>query len=337
VPFIRLQEGESGVLNLTTMLPNQERAYVEVYFVHGPRRRRIHTFHANKIPVYDSRPQIVVSAHVRGDATVSLRIDGELIASETFPIPAEMRAARPWPWIAGIAALLLVAGLAIGVWWLSGSGWGTLARSDAPAGTEPLTDPEAVAERSSDLSKPRTTRSEPPTTRQQDTGPTAEGGPQLEPEETTPPGDTDSGMDEGDAPGEAPTERPAPGPGLLAEETTVYFEPESAQLSPQTRERLTVIADMIADWIASGGAPSDVAVAAEGHTALYDTEQSRLELSRERARAVAEYLTAALAVADVTGVRITTIGRGGKEPITRSEPRQWRNRRVEIVVTGEAE
>ena len=289
VRFCPLREGESGLINLTTMLPDQDRAYIEVYFVNGNLREQIHTFHASGIRTGDRRPQIVVSGHVRGDATVTLRVDGELVATESFPVPAAMRRARPGPWIAAAAALVLLAALGWGVWWL---GWGADApRADGGTGTAP----------------------EPP----------AADAPRGEPAVSTGVAESTGSTDEPDPPALPPT---------LSDPPILYFTPESARLILETRQKLEAVAAAIARWEAEGGDPEELAVAAVGHTALFDTEASRLELSRERARAAAGYLAERLSELDVSAVGLETSGRGGREPVTRDENAQWRNRRVEIRV-----
>ncbi len=118
-----LREGESGVVNLTTMLPSQERAYVEVYFVRDRTREPVHTFYADKLGQGDPQPQIVVSAHVRGEVTMTLRVDGELIAAHSTPIPPAMRVHRRSTLLLALL-LLIAAALAFGAWWLAtGDGW----------------------------------------------------------------------------------------------------------------------------------------------------------------------------------------------------------------------
>lgn len=113
-----LREGESGVANLTTVLPSQERAYVEVYFVRGGTREPVHTFYAEKLRQGDPQPRIVVSAHVRGEVTMTLRVDGELIATHSIPIPPVMRVRRR-PTLLLALLLFVAAALAFGAWWLT--------------------------------------------------------------------------------------------------------------------------------------------------------------------------------------------------------------------------
>lgn len=330
VRFCPLREGESGLINLTTMLPDQDRAYIEVYFVNGDLREQIHTFHASGIRTGDRRPQIVVSGHVRGDATVTLRVDGELVATESFPVPAAMRRARPGPWIAAAAALVLLAALGWGVWWL---GWG----ADAPrAGGVDLasggTAPGAGAAGTpadAGSADGGSAQGEPDDAPRADGGtgtapePPAADAPRGEPAVSTGAAESTGSTDEPDPPALPPT---------LSDPTILYFTPESARLILETRQKLDAVAAAIARWEAEGGDPEEIAVAAVGHTALFDTEASRLELSRERARAAAGYLAERMNELDVSAVGLETSGRGGREPVTRDENAQWRNRRVEIRV-----
>ncbi len=282
VRFCPLREGESGLINLTTMLPDQDRAYIEVYFVNGNLREHIHTFHASEIRTGDRKPQIVVSARVRGSATVTLRVDGELVATEAFSIPAAMRRGRPGPWIAAAGVIVLLALLGWGIWWIT---WGS--GPVGSSGAASAARDEAVA------------------------------APEAEPQDDP-----------------APPAEPPP----LPDDRTLYFTPESADLIPETRAKLDATATAIAEWATTGGDPARLTVTAIGHTALYDTEASRLELSRERARATAARLEARLEELGIRGVRIETSGRGGRDPVTREIETQWLNRRVEIAVeTGAGE
>lgn len=119
-----LRQGESGVVNLTTMLPSQERAYVEVYFARGRMREPAQTFYAENLRPGDPQPQIVVSAHVRGEVTVTLRVDGELVATNSIPIPAAMRIGRRRPVLLLALLFFIAAALAVGAWWVArGEGW----------------------------------------------------------------------------------------------------------------------------------------------------------------------------------------------------------------------
>ncbi|MFW5742970.1 MAG: OmpA family protein [Spirochaetota bacterium] len=283
VRFCPLREGESGLINLTTMLPDQDRAYIEVYFVNGNLREHIHTFHASGIRTGDHKPQIVVSAHVRGGATLTLRVDGELVATEAFSIPAAMRRGRPGPWIAAAGVTVLLALLGWGILWIT-RGSGPVEPSGAAAAAS---GPGAVVE------------------------------PEAEP------------LDDTALPADPPP---------LPDDRTLYFTPESADLIPETRARLDATAVAIAEWVAAGGDPARLTVTAIGHTALYDTKASRLELSRERAQAAAAYLESRLQELGSIGVGIETSGRGGNDPVTREIEAQWLNRRVEIAVhTGASE
>jgi outer membrane protein OmpA-like peptidoglycan-associated protein len=304
VRFCRLAEGSSGAINLTTMLPEQDRAYVEVYFVNGRLRQPVHTFRARSIRRGANRPRIVLSGHVRGDATVSLRVDGELVASESFAVPDAMRRHLVLPWLAGAAALALIAALGLGGWWLASGGGGS------GVGAEGVL-------RGGDAARGRTGGVLP--------GEDATAGAaQASPDEDA------TGGDGEDLPGEDASAGAAP--ALPAVPGLVYFEPESSLLLDATRRTLDEIAAGIATWVGEGGDPSALAIEATGHTALYDSEESRLELSRERARAVADYLRAALRDDGLAEVTFVTEGEGGRDPVTRSVADQWRNRRVEISV-----
>jgi outer membrane protein OmpA-like peptidoglycan-associated protein len=75
-------------------------------------------------------------------------------------------------------------------------------------------------------------------------------------------------------------------------------------------------------------------VAIEGHTDSVGTEDYNLQLSKQRADAVREYLVKEGVQEDV----ITAIGLGMSQPIAGNESADGRkkNRRVELVVSGDA-
>lgn len=104
----------------------------------------------------------------------------------------------------------------------------------------------------------------------------------------------------------------------------IRFEPDSAILMPTELEKLRRIADVLKS-------EPDRHLQVSGHTALAGTVEGRMQLSQERARAVAEALIA-------MGVRapedITVVGYGADRPIADNgtEAGKARNRRVEITI-----
>lgn len=100
----------------------------------------------------------------------------------------------------------------------------------------------------------------------------------------------------------------------------VYFAAESTVLLP---EAVVILDDVsVKDDVS---VTDDVFLRITGHTALYDNEDSRLQLSVERADAVTSYLTAR-----GVNVEIRSNGVGGTQPVTTGRYEQWLNRRVEI-------
>ncbi len=292
VPFSRLREGASGSLNLTTMLPDQDRASVEVHLVNGSESARTHTFQTENLRREGRRPDIVISARVQGKLHVSLRVEGELVGSEAFAIPATMTAFRRGPLIAILLALLAVLGLGWGVWW-------AFSNIDAPAPRERVAEIVVLE----DAGEARTVSP-------------AEREPLVDPPAAT-----------------AEPAPPAAEPPATELEVTVLFEPERADLLPPATEALDRIAAALQRWESAGADPESMRVELVGHTALYGNERSRVALSDERARAAAGYLRERLRELGIADVEISVAGRGGREPVTRAEPEQWRNRRVEIDVT----
>ena len=136
------------------------------------------------------------------------------------------------------------------------------------------------------------------------------------------------------APGEAPeeeeiaVEEPAP-PEVPAEtiRRTVYFEPESAALTEESRGVLLQVLNLLTRY-------EDAKVEIIGHCALYPTVIERKTLSVERAEQVYSFLVThgwtPEVPPDIRGV-------GGDRPVTTAEHQQHLNRRVEINILGKEE
>ncbi len=112
--------------------------------------------------------------------------------------------------------------------------------------------------------------------------------------------------------------------GLTISIENIQFKPDSAILVDSEKAKLKKIADILRQFPAN-----DLMVS--GHTALAGTAGARLQLSQERAKAVAEYLVQ-------LGVRhahqIFTQGFGAERPVApnTTEAGKARNRRVEITI-----
>lgn len=104
----------------------------------------------------------------------------------------------------------------------------------------------------------------------------------------------------------------------------IQFEPDSARLLPSELDKIRRIAEVLK-------AEPDRHLLISGHTAMAGTAEGRMQLSQERARAVAEVLIG-------LGVRvpedITVIGYGAERPVADNltEAGRSRNRRVEITI-----
>ncbi|MFP4644953.1 MAG: OmpA family protein, partial [Spirochaetales bacterium] len=100
----------------------------------------------------------------------------------------------------------------------------------------------------------------------------------------------------------------------------VRFNPDSANLRPDTRQRLSEIADAVVD--------DDFLLRIDGHTAIAGTSEGRRRLSQLRAERVRDYLVdAGVSAERITGLRALA----ATQPLTDDPQRQDANRRVEIV------
>jgi outer membrane protein OmpA-like peptidoglycan-associated protein len=106
-------------------------------------------------------------------------------------------------------------------------------------------------------------------------------------------------------------------------EWTVYFNPDNAALTSNARDELATIAEFLKDH-------PRASVSIEGHCALYGTEQGRLDLSKDRARNVYQFL---LQNTWSPEEKPEIEWFGAKQYVTRDRERQHLNRRVEIEIT----
>ncbi|MDR2021124.1 MAG: OmpA family protein [Treponema sp.] len=112
--------------------------------------------------------------------------------------------------------------------------------------------------------------------------------------------------------------------GIAISLENIQFQPDSAVLAPSEQSKIDKIAEIIA-----GYAGRDILVG--GHTALAGNAAGRMQLSRERAAAVADYL---IAKGIRTQDRIMVRGYGAGRPLADNgtEAGRRRNRRVEITI-----
>ncbi len=254
--------------------------------------RELHTFRVSSLPSGSEAPPILtLSAEYDGARAVHCRLDGDGMSPQT----AELRVPRHrrWWWIP-LVVLLLVIGIAT---FMVFRGWSVEMRGGgSPGERTPATGqdgepatPEAV-----------TTREAP-----------REATPEPEPE---PQRELESARDTED------TQETVP--ALPDTALQVYFGPNQTQLTAATRRELDELVEVLREY-------PQVPVTIVGHTALYGTEEGRLEISRGRAEGVATYLRdQGWRPASEPSVRWV----GSRDPITRDRDEQQQNRRVEISV-----
>lgn len=114
--------------------------------------------------------------------------------------------------------------------------------------------------------------------------------------------------------------------GLTISLDKIQFLADSAILQQSEKDKLYKIADILKNF------NNDLLVT--GHTALRGNKKDRLQLSNERAQAVADFLIS-LGVRD--SYHVFTQGKGATEPIATNQTEEGRikNRRVEITLMDE--
>lgn len=112
--------------------------------------------------------------------------------------------------------------------------------------------------------------------------------------------------------------------GLTLSIENIQFKPDSDILLNSEKEKLNKLKEILAAY-----SENDLLIT--GHTALRGTAQERLELSVQRAEAVADYLIQ-IGVRD--NYHIFTQGKGATEPVASNNTEEGRkkNRRVEITI-----
>ena len=115
--------------------------------------------------------------------------------------------------------------------------------------------------------------------------------------------------------------------GLIANMGDVLFMTGRYELRPAARERLAKVSGILLAY-------SSLKVAVEGHTDSVGSDEFNQALSERRAQAVRDYLVQQGA----TDSMITFRGLGKTQPIASNDTPdgRQRNRRVELVVSGEA-
>jgi len=115
--------------------------------------------------------------------------------------------------------------------------------------------------------------------------------------------------------------------GLIANMGDVLFQTGKYELKPEARERLAKVSGILLAY-------SSLKVAIEGHTDAVGTDDYNQRLSEQRAASVRDYLV----TQGVPAPAVTVRGLGKMQPIASNDTPEGRqrNRRVELVLSGEA-
>ena len=333
--LLRLDRPNRRSRRLVTLSEGQREAIVDVFLLEHrkgeePRPlRRLHTFHLTNLPARSAgRTQMVLEASYdgRGRAHLAISAGSRSQATTTVAVPPEKRRVL-WP--AAVALLLLL--LLGGGWWLLGSLPGFGGRGAVPEEPEPVADaaqpeeptqPERPAE-------PQEARPEEPPSLSRESGvgdaPSGQAAEETRAAEETQAGTADGTSERGEIAG-AERSRLVESEPPPEQEYVVYFEPDNTTLTPAARRELAEIAQQLQRR-------TEAEVRIVGHTALFGTEEGRIEISRGRAENVFQFLRAQ---GWQPAAEATVAWEGSTDPVTRDRDEQRLNRRVEIEIAGEA-
>ena len=112
--------------------------------------------------------------------------------------------------------------------------------------------------------------------------------------------------------------------GVTITAGALNFPPDSAEIIPETAQRLDAIGELIKGY-------PNKKLLIQGHTADVGDEASQVELSIERAQAVADYFAGK---GDAKASQMIIEGKGGDLPLASNDTQEGRarNRRVEITL-----
>ncbi|MFP4266394.1 MAG: OmpA family protein [Spirochaetaceae bacterium] len=311
--FLPLDSKDKGELNLTTLVDNQKKAEVKIYIVYKGKKQLFHTFSVFPIPRQRAgEPRLLLSGTFDGvyGVHLTLKVNGKLWASKDLSVRKYIRSRKS---LLPVFLVLLLLVLGLGILQLSRSCDPAVDRehSSADASTSRQTDDKSSEDREEAEEAPD----------KEDIA--AEDSPRRDTtEDDTTEGDTTEGDTiERDKPAEEES-RQEEKPADLPEDTTIFFEPNRSGITSTAAEKLSRLAEELAEY-------PEAELKITGHCALYGTEQGRIELSQQRAKAVENFLYrqgwSPETPPEVTGV-------GGKDPLTRDRDRQHVNRRVEITI-----
>jgi outer membrane protein OmpA-like peptidoglycan-associated protein len=338
VPVASLGVGNAGSIELTTIAPYQRRAVINVYAESEREKTPLKTFDVDRVPkVYGRSPRLELHVRVDRLKRIHLNLDVEGTRYESTVLPGGGMVSGTSMVPAAAAALVLVA-LLVGAYFIwSGAGAlgpaspeqaerteeSAIAREDtggtatagseeARADSEAESDTESASNREATAAADRSAQEQAAEKSEEaaeaEDGRSGEAAAQTSDEEAT-----EAGADERDAESEEAAVTPQ------QTEWTVYFGPDSAELTGDAREALKEIAGTLRR--------AEGSLMLEGHCALFGTEQGRERLSRARAQTVRRFLLQeGLSLADDSRIEAAA----GREPVTEDPDRQQLNRRVEL-------
>ena len=313
---------------------DQRVAVVRLFLMHRERRsegavvpeEELRTFRVGGLPPgADRAPVLTLDAEYDGGRSLRVSISGpggiSQVADIRVPRPARLRRRRWW-WVAAAAILVLLGGGAFLTARLLGTPSGSTMTRPAnatSAGADQADTDYSVGTGTGTGTGSETGTEAPSITDTPDT-------PETEPLQDAAEDETAALSADERSRRAAPDGNDLPEAALPRSESTVYFEPNRTRLTEAARRELNEVASLLREH-------PEVPVSIVGHTALYGTEEGRMEISQGRAQGVAAYLRSR-GWEPRTDPSVEWVG--SQNPATRERDQQQQNRRVQITI-GEDE
>ena len=314
--LLNTEKRNQGSIDLTTLADNQKKALIRVFLFEKHKKTLVHTIELSPLPRKPAgKPRITCRGEFTSNRFLHITVSLEGKNLYTGDVDVKKYRKRGGWWL--IPLFLIIAGGGIAAALVMTGDNREDGKMKGLLDTE-RPEPESISE-TSEKSTEQERAAPAAETETEDSGVEAAERQQTavqQPEQQTAAVEAEQEDETRTSPGTVETAV------VDVQKELVYFLPESPVLLDAAKKTLQELRDQMRNTNAK-------IRAIEGHCALFDTEESREQLSEKRAENVYDYLQQIGApFSENPEIR----GFGGREPVTRSIERQELNRRVEIII-----